>query len=138
MGFSLMELLIVVSVIGLLSLFMLPKSLDIIRRSEIKGARNHIINKFYLARSAARQNAVSTLLIKDGNFILIERLGTPMDTVGGVQSLNALFGVTSTGADTVRIDPRGLAQTTAPVTMTFGRNGLRDSVVFFGLGGLSR
>jgi prepilin-type N-terminal cleavage/methylation domain-containing protein len=138
MGFSLMEMLIVVSVIGLLSLFMLPKSLDIIRRGEIKGARNHITNKFYLARSAARQNAVETRLVKDGNVILVERLGTPMDTVGGVQNLNSLFGVTSTSSDTVRIDPRGLMQNAASVTMAFGRNGLRDSVVFFGFGGLSR
>ncbi len=141
-GFSLVEMLIVVSVISLTMFWAWPRANAIFNRSDVKGARNHIVNKFNLARTSARQGTRWTELIQDGSTIWIER--TPRllpgagtrDTVGGVQDMNAMFGVTVAGVDTVRVDPRGIATTTAMIK--FGKGGIRDSVSIFGFGGVSR
>ncbi|MGH7562771.1 MAG: pilus assembly FimT family protein [Gemmatimonadales bacterium] len=138
-GFSLVEMLIVVAVIGLMMLLAWPRITAIYDRSQVRGARNVVINKFNTARIQARQSGMTTRFQQNGNLVWVERdngLGGWV-TVGGVQNMNAVYGVTIPDVNMLTIDPRGLAQGT-PITIRMGRAGIRDSVVFSGYGGISR
>ena len=66
-----------------------------------------------------------------------------MDTIGGVQNLNALYGVTvslSTSATSVDYDPRGFAGglSATPLVIVLSRSGKRDSVSLDYLGRVTK
>ena len=56
-GFSLVEMLMVVSMIALLSLFAFPKVIRGFDQSQVKSARLAVLNKFASARIQARQSS---------------------------------------------------------------------------------
>ena len=151
-GFSLFEMLIVVVLIGLMSLFAFPRVVRVFDQSQVRGARLAVLNKFNAARMNARQSGRQTFLIRSGNVLWIERFprvtplgGSPRDTVGGFLNLDARalmgsFMVDAAGFDTVAIDPRGLTQGpgTGPWTLTLTRNAASDVIVISGFGMVTR
>jgi prepilin-type N-terminal cleavage/methylation domain-containing protein len=143
-GFSLVEMLMVVSMIGLLSLFGFPKVVRIFDQSQVRSARLAVLNKFNSARIQARQSARRVHLIRANNVLWIEReprvtdlAGSTRDTVGGFLNLRD-WRVTSTGLDTVDIDPRGLTQGAGRWQLVFERGVARDSVIISGFGTVTR
>jgi hypothetical protein len=124
-------------------------------QSQVRGARQAVLNKFNTARINARQSSRHTFLIRDGNFVWIERsprlvagVGT-RDTVGSMLNLgtsseqvSAAWTVTLAGLDTLSIDPRGLvidgSPGSAPWKLVLTRNEAKDSIVISGFGRVSR
>jgi prepilin-type N-terminal cleavage/methylation domain-containing protein len=89
-GFSLFEMLVVIVMIGLMSLFAFPRVVQVFDQSQVRGARQAVLNKFNTARMNARQSGRSTFLVRNGTVFWIERsprvtplIGSTRDTVGG-------------------------------------------------------
>ena len=145
-GFSLIEMLIVVVMIGLMSLFAFPRVVRVFDQSQVRAARQAVQNKFNTARINARQYGRRTYLIRNGNSFWIEReprmvtlIGSTRDTVGSVINLRSEnWQVTASGDSEVTIDPRGLTQGTGPWQFTFVRNEARDSIIISGFGMVTR
>ena len=146
-GFSLVEMLMVVGMIGLLSLFAFPKVMGVFDQSQVRGARLAVLNKFNSARIQARQSARSTFLIRSGALVWIERTprvtplmdGSTRDTVGGFVNLRENYRVVTSGnLDTIPIDPRGLSQAGGTRQLVFTRGTARDSIIISGFGTVTR
>lgn len=145
-GFSLIEMLIVVVMIGLMSLFAFPRVVRVFDQSQVRSARQAVQNKFNTARMNARQFGRRTFLIRNGNWFVVERtprmvelVGSDRDTVGSMINVrNDNWQVAAEGADTVAIDPRGLTQGAGPWVFTFVRNAARDSIIISGFGMVTR
>jgi prepilin-type N-terminal cleavage/methylation domain-containing protein len=134
-GFSLTEMLIVVVLIGVISLFALPRAGVVLDRTQVGGARTTVMNQFNTARMAARSSNRTTLFRLASNVIYVERrpfTGTVKDPVGSPQDLSRIYGVQVTGPDSIVIDARGMvvlfsSGTSAHYVVT--RAGITDSVV---------
>lgn len=144
-GFSLVEMLIVVGMIGLLSLFAFPKVMRVFDQTQVRSARLAVLNKFNSARIQARQSSRTTFLIRSGPLLWIERMPrvTPLnlstrDTVGGFLHLREAYRVTASGTlDTVVVDPRGLTQG-GPWQLNLTRGFANDSLIISGFGTVTR
>lgn len=142
-GFSLVEMLIVVSMIGLMALFAWPKVVRILNQRQVGSARLAVLNKFNQTRMNARQSSRTAFLIRSGEVMWVERrprvetlAGSTRDTVGGYLNLEQ-YGVTTTAtSDTVTVDPRGL--TAGTWRIVFDRSGVQDSIIISGFGRVSR
>ncbi len=141
-GFSLVELLVVVALIGMVGLFAWPKFGTAFDQAAVRGARTALVNQIEAARIGARQSTRRAFLIRDGSTFRVER--TPRvnpgagtrDTIGTFTNFLNEFRVTVTGLDQLVIDPRGLVLTSGQWTLT--RNAARDSVVISGFGRIGR
>lgn len=145
-GFSLVEMLIVVSMIGLMGLFSWPKVARIFDQRQVGSARLAVLNKFNQARINARQSSRTAFLIRSGDVLWIERRPrvvpsgvSTRDTVGGYLNLERTYGVTATvSSDTVQVDARGLTSPTRPWRIVLVRDGARDSILISGFGRVTR
>jgi prepilin-type N-terminal cleavage/methylation domain-containing protein len=144
-GFSLIEMLIVVVIIGIVMLFTYPKAALIIEHTAVRGARTAIVNKLNAARTAARTSNQVAVLRLVNNIVWVElnsMTSTAKTTVGGVVSLNENYRVSATGPDSIRFDPRGLMRQDdappPPHTFVVTRNGWSDSVVVSSYGRITR
>jgi prepilin-type N-terminal cleavage/methylation domain-containing protein len=144
-GFSLVEMLIVVSMIGLMALVAWPKVAVVFNQTQVRSARLAVLNKFNQARIIARQSGRKAYLTRSAGVFWIERSppvvvngASTRDTVGGYLNLGP-YGVTVSGLTSLAIDPRGLTVLPGgPVMVTLVRQGVRDSVVISGFGSVSR
>ena len=144
-GVSLVELLWVVVIIGLMVAIALPKLGPAYDHSMVRGARTAITNLYNATRTAARVSNQVAVLRLNGNVLVVERNfpspSTAKDTldVGGkFHDLFAGYGVTVTGPDSVRVDPRGLLLPSGAHTWVVTRDGWSDSVMINGYGRLLR
>lgn len=139
-GFSLVEMLVVISMIGIMALIGWPKMARLLNRSQVKAARSEVVNKFNQTRMQAVQTGRIMRFRVQGDAIWAERFGDGV-VVGGVQDLNAKFGVTTSSTPSpisIAIDPRGVTFTSTTQIIRVGRFGARDSVVIVGYGGIQR
>jgi prepilin-type N-terminal cleavage/methylation domain-containing protein len=144
-GFTLIEMLIVVVIFGLLVLMAYPRASRGLVKSNVRSARTTLANLFPKARAAAMQRGRSASVDFNGNNVVVTASprtvvgpGT-VDTLGGVQNLSSLYGVTvsiSPSVASVAYDARGFAGGlgASPVTIWVTRSGNQDSVVLDGLG----
>jgi prepilin-type N-terminal cleavage/methylation domain-containing protein len=143
-GFSLVEMLIVVVLIGMMTLFAYPKVIRIFDQSQVRGARLAVLNKFNAARINARLSSRNVFLIRADSVFWIERTPrvTPLldlstrDTVGPFLNLGT-YRVAVTGDDTVNVDPRGLYQGPG-WKVVFTRGAASDSIIISGFGTVTR
>jgi len=140
-GFSLVEMLIVVSMIGLMALVAWPKVAVVFNQSQLRSARLAVLNKFNQARMIARQSSRHAYLVRVDTLFWIERSprlvphgSDAYDTVGTYLNVGP-YGVTVTGITRLTIDPRGL---TGSGTFLLTRQGLTDSVAISGMGNVIR
>ncbi len=142
-GFSLVELLIVIVIIGLVMLFAFPRAGVILDHTQARGARTAIVNKLNGARTAARtSNRVAVLRLAD-NVLWVEvnsMNSTSKTAIGGAVPLNTTYRVSVTGPDSVRFDPRGMMKNDGlgPYKYVVTRNGWSDSVVVDSYGRITR
>lgn len=132
-GFTLIETLLVVVVVGILTLMTYPRVNAAVTRSDIRGARTRVANMLATARTVATQSSRTARLQFEGNKVFVT--ATPRrtvgagdrDTVGLVVDLNTVYGITTTlsnGTTEVVFDPRGLASGFGgDVTITLARGG---------------
>ena len=136
-GFSLIELLTVVSVLGLMMVIAAPRLADANTRRNVKGARAAVASLYARARVRAVQaRRPATLQFTDSlAWVTIPRgTGATLDTIGGVQNLNALYGVSIAASGTISVQPTGLVNAGTPIKVTVTKQSKSDSVIISGYG----
>ena len=142
-GFSLVETLLVVVILGIVALIGAPRMRAGMTSTNLKGARTTLINLLTRARSSATQsNRITVLKIQANQAYVLARprlvplAGSSADTVGSIVPLDQLYGVTVSAAiDSVRFDPLGLGSGFGTgTTFLVSRDGSTDSIRVDGLG----
>ena len=135
-GFTLVELLIICSIISILSLVSLPKISAALGKLNVHSAKQEVASYLAQARALAIQNGRVARFIRNGNAVQIALdNGTGGITPIGAQDLYARHGVAlSTSRDTVLFDPRGLLVGNPGFVAVVTRGTVRDSVCVVGLG----
>ena len=139
-GFTLIEMLMVVVIIGLVTLFAFPRAGAILDHTNVRGARTAIVNKLNAARTMARTSNQVAVLRLTGNALWLElnnMTGTGKTTIPGGVALDSTYRVTVTGPDSVRYDPRGMFLS-GTQTYVVTKGGFSDSVVVNGYGRITR
>ena len=142
-GFTLTELLIVVVIIGIVSLYVFPRAGQIYNRTMVAGARGVITNLFNATRAGARASNHTMVLMRTGNVMTIQQNdffpSTSKVTVGGFKDLSKQYGVTVTGTDSIRVDARGmLLDSATEYKWIITRDGYSDSVMVNNYGRIVR
>lgn len=143
-GFTLIEALIVVVILGLIVLLGYPKVGAAMAKTDLRSARTTVINLVATARAASVQTNRRTWIKFEGNkaYVLARPrqkppfVGNEVDTVGTVQNLSAQYGVTLAAvADSIQFDPRGFGANLGDTSsVTLSRNGHAETVTLDGLG----
>ena len=110
-GFTAIEMVIVVTLIGLIALIGFPKIRQSLDRTNVRSARDAVGTLAGTARAASIQRGCRSVLHFTANTVWVTTAcPTKVDTVSGVQDLYARFKVTmSASRDSVQYDPRGLS-----------------------------
>lgn len=145
-GFTIMELMVVVAIIGVIAMVGFPKIKNAIQKTNVRSARVATSTYVATARQAAIQRGCrSAVHFTSGSagtvWVTVCPRMTPtgsgtIDTLGVVTKLAKLYNVSlSQTRDSVEFDPRGLSLTGLQSSVTFaGTDGTRDSVVINMLG----
>ncbi len=141
-GFTLVEALIVVVILGLIVLIGFPKISAAMVRSDLRSARTTMINLVATARAASVQTNRRTWVKFEGATAYVVARPRRMagagdaDTVGMVQDLSAQYGVAlAAGADSIQFDPRGFGVSFGDTTsIVLSRNSHSETVTLDGLG----
>jgi prepilin-type N-terminal cleavage/methylation domain-containing protein len=147
-GFTLVEVIIVLFVVGLVATIGLPKVSTMRDRANVRGARAGFGNLAVKARGAAVQRGcTASLNFTTGTtgrvWVTVCRLGAAgTDTVGTVEPLASRFGVSmsSSSASPVQFNPRGMSigfQATK-VVFTSTTGGYKDSTMLNQVGKVVR
>jgi prepilin-type N-terminal cleavage/methylation domain-containing protein len=145
-GFTLVETLLVVVILGAVVLLGFPRMSAGMTTANVRGARTTLINLLAKARTAATQSNRIALLKIEGNnaFVLARPRLLPgagdADTLGAVERLGDNYGVSITATiDSVRFDPRGLGTGFGTgTTLVVSRNGTTDTITIDGLGRVTK
>jgi prepilin-type N-terminal cleavage/methylation domain-containing protein len=140
-GFTLVEMMVVVVLMGALVALALPKSRTLFIRSSVRGARTTVFNAFQQAKVVAvSQGRSTTVNFENGGrmFLTASPRRLPgagnSDTIGLVRQLTTQYGVAVTPSqNTYTYDSRGLGLNT-PVTVELRRDPERDTVWISGFG----
>jgi prepilin-type N-terminal cleavage/methylation domain-containing protein len=113
-GFSLIELLIVIVLLGALAAIGVPRVRGALLKQNVKSARVAAVAQVVKARSAAVQRGCRGVVhLRDTGAIWVtacRMTGAGVDTLGQVDNLRDRYGVTlSATRDSVQFDPRGLS-----------------------------
>jgi prepilin-type N-terminal cleavage/methylation domain-containing protein len=142
-GFSLIEMLIVVVVIGLMMLMALPRLNDAFAQNSLGSARAKVISLFSVARATASGSSRTTVLHLSGNRIyvtasprLVAAGASTIDTVTEAVSIATEYGVTVTPTiDSILLDQSGLGRNGA--TIVLSKSGRADTIVIKQYGGVT-
>ncbi len=147
-GFTLVEMMIVVVLIGAVTLIGWPKVASGLAKNNLRSSRTTLANMFTKARAFAVQSNRRTSINFNGNNVVIT--ATPrltaggsgtVDSIGAVEKLSEIYGVSLTppsGVTAVAYDPRGFASLTSSRTFFVARNSKTDSVTVDGLGRVTK
>jgi prepilin-type N-terminal cleavage/methylation domain-containing protein len=149
-GFTLVETLIVVVLLGLIVLIGFPKVSAAMGKSDLRSARTTMINLVATARAASVQGNRLTWIKFEGNSAYViarprlsgpgGALVEPCDTVGTVHDLDGQYkvGVTA-GTDSIQFDPRGFgAWTGGDVSIVLTRGDHYETINIDGLGRVTK
>jgi prepilin-type N-terminal cleavage/methylation domain-containing protein len=126
-GFTLIEMLIVVVIIGLVGIISLPKLNAAFAQTNVLSAKTRVAALYSAARARAVSRNQTAILRVNGNQVYVyarPRRNTPIgantiDTVVRPVNLSTLFGVTlGGGVDSARIAPTGLGLDSAVITLS--------------------
>ncbi|CAN5738978.1 hypothetical protein BH24GEM1_BH24GEM1_07160 [soil metagenome] len=114
-GFTLVETLIVVVLLGLIVLVGYPKMSSAMLRNDVRSARTAMVNLVAKARTGATQGNRRTWIRFQGNsaYVIARPRRLPgagdADTLGTVENFAAAYGVAvSATVDSIQFDPRGI------------------------------
>lgn len=135
-GFSLIELVVVVSLMGLLFSIALPRLTGAVAQRDVRNARAATANLYAKARVHAVQRRVPTTLRFSGDLVLITvPRGAGLDTLGGITDLGDQFRVAAqVSGGPVVIAPNGLVVSGLPLHAVFTRAGKADTLQLLGYG----
>jgi prepilin-type N-terminal cleavage/methylation domain-containing protein len=141
-GFSLVEMLIVVVMIGIMLSIGFPKLRTGMINNNVRAARTALINMIAAARNASSQTNRFTWVKIEGNRAVVMARppfstagGRTADTIGPVQNLGQLYGVTITpDGDSVRFNSTLTSLGLVGKTFTITRSGRVETVAVDGQG----
>jgi prepilin-type N-terminal cleavage/methylation domain-containing protein len=139
-GFTLVELMIVISIMGIVSVIAFPKATSMMTSLGVRAATQNVASYLATTRAAAIQTGRTATFVRQGNviWVRITHSNGVVDTIGAPRDLNAEHGVALSGPDTIAYNARGFAvalSSTAVIVAT--RDAERDSACVFGLGKIS-
>ena len=150
-GFTLVETLVVVVLLGLIVLIAFPKVSSAMGRSDLRSARTAVVNLVAKARSVAVQGNRRAWVKFEGNsaYVLARprlsgvggALVDPADTIGAVQNLGLQYKVgLAANVDSIRFDPRGIGSWTggANPTIVLVRGSYSSTITIDGLGRVTK
>jgi prepilin-type N-terminal cleavage/methylation domain-containing protein len=138
-GFTLVEALIVVVLLGLIVLIGFPKMSAAMSRSDLRSARTTMVNLVAAARAASMQtNRVTWVKIEGTSAYVGASNGATVDTVGTVHDLGDTYGVTVAGVDSIRFDPRGFGGFGTVGSIVLSRDGHSSTITIDGLGRVTK
>ena len=140
-GFTLVEILIVIILIGIMAGIGFPRMQLALVKSDVKSARSQAMLLYAQGRASAQESGRGVTINFAGNTALMT--ATPrllagagtVDTLAGPINLMTTYKVAVTGnpAAALTIDPRGFGNS-AGTTITFTRAGFSDSIVVSNFG----
>src|SRR5438094_8151851 len=136
-GFTFIEVLIVMVLIGIIAALGIPRIRDAIQKNNVRGARAALGTLVAKARGAAVQRGCrSAIHFTSGTagtvWITACKVSNSAltDTLGGVEQLAARYSVTLTaGADSVTFMPNGVSPDNVTTLLQVPASGLSDSVM---------
>ena len=143
-GFTLVELLIVVAIMGLMGMFAYPRLRGTTTSLSVRNARRQVQTMLVVARAASVQNGSEERFIRSGNIarVVVDSIATFVTLLS--RNLYTEQGVTLTtgGAaprDTIRFDSRGMGIGLAgAATFKFTNSTVTDSICVSKYGKVAR
>lgn len=142
-GFTTIEMLIVVAIIGIITLIGFPKIRRTLDKTSVRSARTAVGTLVATARAAAIQRGcvgVVHFTATNATVWVTTNCAVKVDTVSGVQKLATRFNVSMVATrDSLRFDPRGLSMdnlgsTNTVIRFTGSVGGNVDSTVVSPMG----
>lgn len=133
-GYTLTEMLIVVSIVGMLTLFAIPRFSGLVESNKLSAAREELSAAIATARAAAVQKGRTATLFLSGNQMWVTVVTSnagATTTIVPVKSFTSLYNVSVTAsAPSITFDMRGFANPRLPATGKFVITGAskKDSV----------
>jgi prepilin-type N-terminal cleavage/methylation domain-containing protein len=133
-GFSFMELMVVVTMIGIMLAVALPYLRSSTSKASARGAADAVTALHSRARMAAISRGRSAkLVIPSGTnkvLVIASKVTTSgIDTLGKVVDLAGQYGVTITStSDTVSFSPRGIGTFSSLITIIISKSGFSDTL----------
>jgi prepilin-type N-terminal cleavage/methylation domain-containing protein len=139
-GFTLIEVLMVITIVGILLAVVVPRYGSIARAMNVHSAKQEMATMLAQGRATAIQTNQTVKVIRSGNVVSLLAVSGTSSTFISQQDLGSQFGVTvSSTKDTVSYDSRGLVTGNTTTLKFVVTNGVtRDSVCLMALGKVSR
>ena len=143
-GFTLVELLIVITLMGIMGMFAYPKLRGTTTSMSVRSARQQTAEMLVIARAAAVRNGTDARFIRNGNVVRVVADSSGTLVTLSVRDLYTEHGVTvavggAAPRDTVRFDARGQAiGLTGAATIKFTNSTATDSICVSKLGKVAR
>jgi len=133
-GFTLVEVLLVMAIIGIASAFAIPNMRNAMNREATKAARREVTTQVMRARSAAVQRGCrATIHLRaTGNLAWVtscKMTGSGIDTIGSISRLGSRHGIKmTTTADSLPFASNGIGLGAATIALTFTKGGAASSL----------
>jgi prepilin-type N-terminal cleavage/methylation domain-containing protein len=133
---TLVEMLVVVSVIGILMLLVTPRIGPTTARRDVNGATESFAALFREARAGAIQRRQEmTVTVSSGFATTTMKPGGVLDTLGRPLNIGAEFGlIPTTSSGNMHIDANGTVFSGSPFTFVASKRGESDTLRITGLG----
>ena len=126
-GFTLVETLMVIVIVGLLMLIAFPKVRDSLAQSNLVSARSKVMSLYSVARATSVNSGRVTWLHAHGNLAYVTAIGRRkagagvQDTITPPENIQTQYGVSlASNADSVRINPNGIGSMAAVIRLVKG------------------
>jgi prepilin-type N-terminal cleavage/methylation domain-containing protein len=138
-GFTVIELLWVIVLMGLMAMLGIPRIRDAVQKQNVRGARVAAVAHVVTARNAAVQRGCrATVHMRSSGAMWVtacRTAGAGVDTLGGVDNLYDRYGVTlSATRDSIQFDPRGLSLGNQSAMISFTNTLATDSITVNAVG----
>ena len=139
-GFTLIEVLIVITIVGILLGIVVPRYGSIAAAMNVRSAKQEMATLLAQGRATAIQTDQTVKVIRSGNVVSLVAVSGAGATIISQQDLGSQFGVTlSASKDTIAYDSRGMVSGNTTTLKFIVTNGVtRDSVCLMSLGKVSR
>lgn len=132
-GFTIIEMLWVIVLIGLMAALGIPRIRDAVQKQNVRSARVAAVAHVVKARNAAVQRGCrATVHMRSTGAMWVTACrtsGAGLDTLGDVDNLHDRYGVTlSATRDFIEFDPRGLSLGNQSATITFTNSLATDTI----------
>jgi prepilin-type N-terminal cleavage/methylation domain-containing protein len=132
-GFSLLELSLVMTIVGIVVALGVPKFLRFRSLASVRGATNEVAAAFAAARQEAitRRAVITVAIDTSAGFVEVRTSGTAILR----RSVELRYGVVlGANRDSVAFDPRGLGYGVSNLTLTVRRDAIVDTLTMSRLG----